>query len=60
METHLGFEDDLVLPNNGVYVLRLPYIYADALGNPITPDVSGQDIQRAILEKDSFRVCPVA
>ncbi|ORY92207.1 hypothetical protein BCR43DRAFT_446054 [Syncephalastrum racemosum] len=59
IETHLGFEHDLVLPNNGVYVLRLPYIYTDGLGNPITPDVSGQDIQRAILEKDSFHVSPV-
>ncbi|KAG0185021.1 hypothetical protein DFQ28_010088, partial [Apophysomyces sp. BC1034] len=50
------FDETLVLPPNGVYVLRLPYIYRHD-GKPIIPEPDVEKrINNGFLQKDCFQV----
>ncbi|ORZ18541.1 hypothetical protein BCR42DRAFT_477684 [Absidia repens] len=58
LDYNFGIDAPMTLPKNGVYVLRLPFIYHDPKSNQIVP--LGMDLEQrlknAIFEKGCFQV----
>ncbi|ORX50960.1 hypothetical protein DM01DRAFT_1408942 [Hesseltinella vesiculosa] len=58
IEIDLGFQERVVLPRNGLFVLRLPFIYRHPATNepiPVDPNIQ-QRLTSAVLQKDCFRM----
>ncbi|KAI8366044.1 uncharacterized protein BYT42DRAFT_588691 [Radiomyces spectabilis] len=56
VQLDLGIHDTLTLPSNGLYVLRLPYIYRDTDGSPIPMEPNTElRLKSGVFEKGCFK-----